>query len=132
MYAAYADAIRVPAMWPAIERRIRAQRRQGWVGVALAAAAAIAIVVALQSLMPRRHSAAPQAPAYATAAARYRVAIAQAGAASPAARTDMALLTTAIAESERSAAAASDDPIAVARMVSAYDAKLQLLRSSHE
>ncbi|HEY6139477.1 MAG TPA: hypothetical protein VI670_17080, partial [Thermoanaerobaculia bacterium] len=56
MYAAYGDAIRVPAMWPAIERRIRAQRRQRWVGMTLAAAAAIAVVVALQWLTPHRNS----------------------------------------------------------------------------
>jgi len=128
LYAAYGDSIRVPPMWQAVERRIRIPRRRRWLPMALAAAAALAVVVALQWL-PRRPQP-PQRP-YAVAAARYREAIERAGAAAPAARSDVALLTAAIRESERSAAA-SDDPIAVARMVSAYDAKLQLLRSSHE
>jgi hypothetical protein len=130
MFAAYARGIDVPPMWDAIEARLPRRRRVvGW-PAALAAAALLALVVAgalvLRAPAPPPRDASPAS----VAAARYREAIGRLEPRAP--RATAALLpplTAAIDEAEREARRAPDDPIAVTRLVAAYDAKLQLLRT---
>jgi hypothetical protein len=108
MFAAYAREIEVPPMWNAIEAQLPRRRTLHW-PAALAAAALLVLVVA---------------------AAHYRAAIGRLEPHAPrAAAALLPPLTAAIDEAEWQARRAPDDPIAVTRLVAAYDAKLQLLRT---
>jgi NAD-specific glutamate dehydrogenase len=124
MYAAYRGAIEVPPMWSGIEERVRRPRWR----VPLAAAAMIGLMMMTATLFLLR---APRAtsPSHvaAVAAAHYRVAIAKLER-----RADPLLpqLTSAIGEAERAVSRQPDDPVAVTSLVAAYDAKLQLLRTT--
>jgi hypothetical protein len=122
MYAAYAQSIEVPPMWDAIETRLR-PRRSPW-RAALAMAAMLTVIVAI--FVARDRSETPAS----IVAAHYRDAIAARHASADAA-TLLPRLDASINTAEQHANA--DDPIAVTRVVSAYDAKLQLLRAtSHD
>jgi hypothetical protein len=126
MVAAYARGIEVPPMWEAIEARLPRRRRALRWPAALAAAALLALIVTATLLLRRP---APRVAPASVAAAHYRAAIGRLEPhASPAAAALLPPLTAAIDEAERQASRAPDDPIAVTRLVAAYDAKLQLLR----
>lgn len=114
MFAAWRDSIEVPAMTFHSPR----PRNTWW--LAAAAAAVIAVVIGVVSL--RR---VPPAPGTPDAAAHYRRAIARA-APHAASIPFAAELDAAIRNAERTAE--PGDPIAVAHVVAAYDAKLQLMR----
>ena len=125
MYAAYAASIEVPALWSAIDARVR-QRRAQW--IPLAAAILVAVVIAAVVALRGRHRGSSPLD---VAAASYRTAIARL---EPRATRDVAALlpnmNTAITAAVRAAAARPDDPFAVTNVVAAYDAKLQLLRTN--
>ena len=121
MYARYRDAIEVPAMWDAVEWRLRARR---WSRVLLAAAALIVVAI----LFIRRSPEAP-VPANQDVVAHYRAAI-QKLEPDASASALMPEINAAIARAETSARAG--DPLAASRVVAAYDAKLQLLRSTYD
>jgi len=125
MFGAYARGIDVPPMWEAIEARLPRARR--WPAI-LAAAALLALVVA-GALVLRRPTPSSTSPA-SVAAAHYREAIRRLEPRAPkAAAALLPPLTAAIDEAERAARRVPDDPLAVTRLVAAYDAKLQLLRT---
>jgi hypothetical protein len=130
MFAAYARGIEVPPMWEGIEARLpRRERTFGW--PALLAAAALLAIVTAGVLVLRGRTAAPAASPAALVAEHYREAIRRLEPHAP--RGAAALLpplTAAIDEAEREARRRPDDPIAVTRLVAAYDAKLQLLRTN--
>jgi len=127
MFAAYASTIEVPPMWNAIEARLPRRAPVLRWPAALAAAALLALVVAA-ALMWRRP--APHVAPVSAAAVHYREAIGRLEPhASRAAAALLPPLTAAIDEAERQAGRTPDDPIAVTRLVAAYDAKLQLLRA---
>ena len=140
LYAAYAESIEVPEMWSGIEARLRdggrASRPQGaghdarrrargtpaphWIALAaMVAAIAIGIVVLRRDPLPAIAGPAGEASAH------YRAAIArlEQNGASPE-------LTNAVHAAEIAASEAPSDPMAVTRLMSAYDAKLATLRGA--
>ena len=126
LFRAYAAETAVPPMWSGIEARLRrdafrraAQRRVWTLG--LAAAASVIVVV----LAFRR----PASPV-ALATAQYESAIHRIESRLETPPPLLSELTTAVDAAKRSAASAPDDPVAVTRLVAAYDAKLDLLRSA--
>ena len=128
MYAAYAGAIEVPAMWDAIAARVdRRPRRFAWQFAAVAAL--FAVVVSALVFMPRRSGTASSTPGV-IAMAHYRAAIARV---EPHGRRDPVLddLRTATRTAEVAASHAPNDPLAVTRAVAAYDAQLQVMRAVH-
>ncbi|HEX8170777.1 MAG TPA: hypothetical protein VF824_09580 [Thermoanaerobaculia bacterium] len=126
LYAAYARTIDVPPMWDAIAWRIRPRRRAvEWL---LAAALAVLVIGTMLAVLVTRQRA--ESPVM-IAAARYESAIARIAPESGDARL-LSDLDSAIDAARRDAARTPDDPLAAMRLVTAYDAKLQLLRSSHD
>ena len=122
MYAKYRASIEVPAMWEGVESRLRARRRR-WPYAMLAAAAALVLITTL--IVTRAPRSTPV-----NAMAHYDHAIRHI---EPRAKTNAALirdLNNAIAEASREAERAPDDPIAVTRVVAAYEAKLAVLREA--
>ena len=130
MYAAYQSAIAVPPMWSGIEGRIRRPRWR----MPLAAAAMVGLLMIAATLFlvraPQRN--APPLRTAAVAATRYREAITklETHSASSTAAPLLPQLNRAIGEAQRAADRSPDDPVVVTRLVAAYDAKLQLLRSN--
>lgn len=149
VYATYAARIEVPEMWSAVEARIRraSVRRERVRRFSLAAAAAIVLAVlgVLATREPSKPAVRPVAvrdvssPA-AEVSMHYQVAIARLeGGVQQSARNDpraaaaaaaLPELTRAIATAERAAASKPADPVAVTRLVAAYDAKLEVLRGA--
>ncbi|HYI12754.1 MAG TPA: hypothetical protein VEK57_27135 [Thermoanaerobaculia bacterium] len=149
VYAAYAARIEVPEMWGAVERRLRRgvspwRKRVRWISLAAASLALIALAVITTSTRPPRNPVAVAVRAVpgpaGEAVARYRIAIArieggirQRAKDDPRAAAAVAALpelTVAIGAAETGVAAAPADPIAVTRLVAAYDAKLEVLRGA--
>lgn len=136
--AAYAAETEVPPMWRDLEARIRRDAvrrpapRHTW-RFTLAAAAALIIVTlgaitVFRRQAPTAFTEAPE-PA-AVASMKYEAAIRRV---ESRLRTRPALvpeLTRAIDDAKRAVAVAPHDPIAVTRLVAAYDAKLDLLRDA--
>jgi hypothetical protein len=124
MYAAYRSAIDVPPLWSGIEARIRPHSTFN-----LAAAAAIALLlIGAAVILMRTPREAPPRTAATEAAIHYRAAIAKLPY-DPAAPL-LPRLTDAIGAAERAAARDPNNPVQVTRLVAAYDAKLQLLRTT--
>ena len=134
MYAAYARSIEVPPMWEAIAARVQRdarRRRITFRTFAIAAAFAAAVVAMVAMRLWNFSGAAPRNEAPLTvAAAHYREAIRKLEPKAGRATRLLPQLTAAIEAAERAAAHSPDDPVAVTRVVAAYDAKLQLLRAA--
>lgn len=120
VYAAYARSIDVPPLWDGVVRRIERERARRWWLAAVAAVILIAIFV-IRKPEPTG--------AMADAREHYQRAIETL---EPHASSTpfVAELNAAIEDANRAAARAPDDPMAVTRLVAAYDAKVRLLREA--
>jgi hypothetical protein len=143
-YAAYGRGIEVPKMWDDLKRRIAVEaiRRRRRTRLAWSAAMAAVLAAAL-FLTPYARRPAPIAPGVQSpvlpaivAASKYEAAIAtlegelrMADAAKRAeAATLLPQLTSVVGEARKAMLAAPEDPVAVALLMTAYDAKLEFLR----
>lgn len=125
IYASYRASIAVPEMWSAIDSRLR-PRAFPWRMWAIAAALVLACIAAIITLRAPK----PVPDPVTLVAAKYDRAI---QALQPHAQTNAAVLgdlDRAVDQATRAAAQSPNDPIAVTRLVAAYDAKLEVLRAT--
>ncbi|HKR65320.1 MAG TPA: hypothetical protein VJZ00_16430 [Thermoanaerobaculia bacterium] len=127
LYEDYIRGIEVPPMWDAIEARIRAGGAPGALARRPTAEAAVATLAAAAMLLAAILTIVRLDRTLPNVSSHYQRAIAQLERDAPPSPM-MFELTRAIAVAERAAADAPNDPVAVTRLVDAYDAKLQMLR----
>jgi hypothetical protein len=130
MYAAYRESIDVPPLWSAVDRHIRHSTFNIQHSTFRIAAAAIlgVLMLAAIALITRTPGKMQPRPVAIDAATHYRAAIAKVSSGS--AQPLLPRLTAAISTAERAVARNPNDPVEVTHLVAAYDAKLQLLRTT--